>query len=338
MTYAAIYIKKDNKVANPVDAVQSAGIRAELTRAFNNARTSLQNFDLGRMARNITLQSATEFIQKYAVGALTMIINQRPVTNQMMLDCLFNGLAPALNFTVTQAGFNSIMEMKSAIESGNINVANFMQGFANGLDVVTGTMTGSQDYSKYGEEIPIDLTSNITRNYIAKTPDRRVQSEQIYNEYVYNLPLTLQFSGIVKDGLNYTADEFADRLEEIMNSKEPFTFRAGEKIFENYVFTSFTPKRETENRVQFVAEIKFIQEGEVEYVKVNIAQQSTAKGTGAGLRKQVTNTKKGQSVKNKTSPQKYAGAVGFVNSILGGDGVTNLQLLNSITNNLNSYK
>ena len=86
MTYAAIYIKKDNKVANPVDAVQSAGIRAELTRAFSNARTSLQNFDLGRMARNITLQSATEFIQKYAVGALTMIINQRPVTNQMMLD------------------------------------------------------------------------------------------------------------------------------------------------------------------------------------------------------------------------------------------------------------
>lgn len=301
MTYAAIYIKKDNKVANPVDAVQSAGIRAELTRAFNNARTSLQNFDLGRMARNITLQSATEFIQKYAVGALTMIINQRPVTNQMMLDCLFNGLAPALNLTVTQAGFNSIMEMKSAIESGNINVANFMQGFANGLDVVTGTMTGSQDYSKYGEEIPIDLTSNITRNYIAKTPDRRVQSEQIYNEYVYNLPLTLQFSGIVKDGLNYTADEFADRLEEIMNSKEPFTFRAGEKIFENYVFTSFTPKRETENRVQFVAEIKFIQEGEVEYVKVSMPNQS------AGARKQTVNTKKGQNIKNKTTSPKYIG-------------------------------
>lgn len=301
MTYAAIYIKKDNKVANPVDAVQSAGIRAELTRAFSNARTSLQNFDLGRMARNITLQSATEFIQKYAVGALTMIINQRPVTNQMMLDCLFNGLAPALNLTVTQAGFNSIMEMKSAIESGNINVANFMQGFANGLDVVTGTMTGSQDYSKYGEEIPIDLTSNITRNYIAKTPDRRVQSEQIYNEYVYNLPLTLQFSGIVKDGLNYTADEFADRLEEIMNSKEPFTFRAGEKIFENYVFTSFTPKRETENRVQFVAEIKFIQEGEVEYVKVSMPNQS------AGARKQTVNTKKGQNIKNKTTSPKYIG-------------------------------
>lgn len=338
MTYAAIYIKKDNKVVNPIDAVQSAGIKAELTQAFSNAKTSLQNFDLSKMAQNINLQSATEFTQKYAVGALTMIINQRPVTNQMMLDSLFNGLAPALNLTAAQAGFNSIMEMKSAIESGNINVANFMQGLENGLDVVTGTITGSQDYSKYGEEIPIDLTSNITRTYIAETPDRRVQSGQTYNEYVHNLPLVLPFSGIVKDGLNYTADEFADRLEEIMYSKEPFTFRAGEKIFENYVFTSFTPKRETENGVQFDAEIKFMEEGDVEYVKVNITQQSTAKGTGAGLRKQVTNTKKGQSVKNNTSPQKYAGAVGFVNSILGGDGVTNLQLLNSITNNLNSYR
>ena len=128
MTYAAIYIKKDNKVVNPVDAVQSAGIKAELSQAFSNAKTSLQNFDLSKMAQNINLQSATEFTQKYAVGALTMIINQRPVTNQMMLDSLFNGLAPALNLTAAQAGFNSMMEMKSAIESGNINVANFMQG------------------------------------------------------------------------------------------------------------------------------------------------------------------------------------------------------------------
>ena len=70
--------------------------------------------------------------------------------------------------------------------------------------------------------------------------------------------LDMSFSGIIKDDLNYTAHEFADRLEEIMQTKEPFTFRAGDKIFENYIFTSFTPRRETEAGIQFDAEIKVI--------------------------------------------------------------------------------
>ena len=80
MTYAAFYIKKDNKVSNPVNAVEANGIKAQLSAAYNNAKNTLQNFDLGQMANNINLQSATEFTQKYAVGALTMIVNQRPVT------------------------------------------------------------------------------------------------------------------------------------------------------------------------------------------------------------------------------------------------------------------
>lgn len=307
MTYAAIYIKKENQITNPINAVQANGIKGQLTQAFSNARNTLQNFNITQMANNITLQSATEFTQKYAVGALTMIINQRPVTNQMMLDSLFNGLAPALNITAAQAGFNSILEMKNAVQAGNINVANFMQGLSNGLQTVTDTMTGAQDYSKYGEEIPIDLTTNITRQYISETPDRRVQAGQTYNEYVHNLPLSMSFSGIIKDDLNYTAHEFADRLEEIMQTKEPFTFRAGDKIFENYIFTSFTPRRETEAGIQFDAEIKVVLEGDVEYVKVNIPRQTS--GSGSGTRVQVTNTKKTQDIKNKTSQEKYIGKI-----------------------------
>ena len=335
MTYAAFYIKKDNKVTNPVNAVQANGIKAQLSAAFSNAKNTLQNFDISQMANNINLQSATEFTQKYAVSALTMVINQRPVTNQMMLDSLFNGLAPALNITAAQTGFNSIMEMKNAIQAGNINVANFMQGLSNGLSIVTDTMTGAQDYSKYGEEIVIDLLTEFTRAYIAETPDRRVQSGQTYNEYVHNLPLTLPFTGIIKDGLNYTAHEFADRLEQIMLSKEPFTFRAGTKIFENYVFTSFTSRIQTENGVQFDAEIKVIHEGDVEFVKVNIPKQTSA-GKSSGSRKQTTNTTKTQSIANKTSQQNYAGAVGAVNWILGGSGISNIELQNQITKYLNS--
>ena len=311
MTYAAIYIRQDNKITNTINEVQANGIKGQLTQALSSAQSTLQNFDVGQMARNINLQSATEFVQKYAVGALTMVINQRPVTNQMMLDSLFNGLAPALNITAAQTGFNSIMEMKNAVQAGNINVANFMQGFSNGLQAVTDTMTGTQDYSKYGEEIAIDLTSSFTRSYTAETPDRRVQSGQTYNEYIHNLPLTLPFSGLIKDGLRYSAQEFADKIEQIMYSKEPFTFRAGNKIFENYVFTNFQTVVESEGCIKFDAEIKFIESGDVEFVKVNIPKRALGSSSSSKTkqRKQVTNTKKTQGIKNKTSVQVYIGTV-----------------------------
>lgn len=315
MTYTSIYIPKQNSLKKVADAVQTSSLKGQISAAFSKAKSSLLNFDIGEMAKNINLQSATAFTQKYAVGALTMIINQKPVTNQMMLDSLFNGFAPALNITAAQTGFNSIMEMKNAVQTGNINVANFMQGFSNGLSVVTNTINQDQDYSKYGEEIVIDLLTNLTRTYTAETPDRRVQSGQTYNEYVHNLPLTLPFSGIIKDDKNYSAHEFSDRLEEVMLSKVPFTFRAGNKIFENYIFTSFVPRRETEQGIQFDAEIKFIQEGGVEIVKVNIPRlaSATSKSSEASslenVRKQVVNTKKGQSVKNKTTIPAYIGKV-----------------------------
>ncbi len=319
MTYAAFYLPKENTLGKTVDAVKTQTIKGQLSGALKSAKNSLQNFDIGEMAKNINLQSATEFTQKYAAAALTMIINQRPVTNQMMLDSLFNGLAPALNITAAQTGFNSIMDLKSAVQAGNINIANFMQGLSNGLAVVTGTINQETDYSKYGEEIVIDLLTSITRSYIAETPDRRVQDGQTYNEYLHNLPLTLPFSGIIKDGKNYTANEFADKLEDIMLKKVPFTFRAGSKIFENYVFTNFTPRRSTENGVQFDAEIKYIESGSVEFVKVSIPKQAT-KSTSAKIRTQVKNTVKGQAIQNKTSSQNYAGTVGMVEWMLGKTG------------------
>ena len=315
MTYAAFYLPKDNILSNAVNAVETSTIKGQLTQAYSNAESTLQNFDLGDVARNINLQSATSFVQKYAVSALTMIINQRPVTNQMMLDSLFNGFAPALGITAAQTGFNSIMEMKAAVQAGNINVANFMQGFSNGLSVVTSTMAGGNDYSKYGEEITIDLLTNFTRNYTSETPDRKVQAGQTYNEYLHNLPLTLPFSGIIKDGYVYSAHEFSDRLEQVMNEKVPFTFRAGNKIFESYVFTSYVPRRELEDGIQFDAEIKYIETGTIEYTKVNIPRQrsgNTSGGSSGNKRIQTQNTKKNQSTKNKTTQNKYSGAVGLI--------------------------
>lgn len=319
MTYAAFYIPKENLLNQVADAKIVQKTENMLSQAVNSAKEKISNFDIKSVAKNMTLQSATEFGQKYAVGALTKIINGEPITNTTMADSLFNGFAPALGLTAFQSGFNSVMEMKSALCAGKVNVANFLQGFSNGLQLVQDERE-KPDYSKYGEEIVIDLLTSITRNHVAETPDRRVQSGQTYNEYVHNLPLVIPFSGMIKDGKNYTASEFSDRLEEIMLSKVPFTFRSGEKIYENYIFSNFTPQQEAESGIRFEAEIKYIQAGDVEFTKISIPK-NTGSGSGnsstgsTAKRKQVQNTKKGSSVANKTAAPKYIGTFNMRSSV-----------------------
>ena len=185
MTYSAFYIKPEKNALKQPNAAMTQGIKEQIENAYKKAKNTLQNFDIKQMAKNINLQNVSAFTQKYGVAALTTIINQRPVTNQMMLDSLFNGIAPALGITAGQMGFNSLMEMKNAAMAGNINVANFMQGLSNGLSIVADTQDGQADYSKYGDEIPIDLTQQFSENHTMETPDRRVQNGQTYNEYYH---------------------------------------------------------------------------------------------------------------------------------------------------------
>lgn len=344
MTYAAFYIQSEKQQQNLPNPAQSQSIKDKLQNAYKNAKNSLQNFDIKKMAQNINLQSATTFMQKYGVAALQHIINGVPVTNQTMLDSLFNGLAPALGMTAGQLGYNSLAQMINAVQSGNINVPQFMDGLSGALDIVRDSANGQADYSKYGEEIPIDLTQSFGENHQMETPDRRVQNGQTYNEYYHVLPLMLEITGLIKDDKNFTAHEFADRLNDVALSLKPFTFRAGKKIYENYVFTNFNPRRETENGITFDSEIKFIQGGDVEFVKVNIPKRPSTGANGqngtsnAKSRTQKNNPLKGQNVANKTSSPKYQGAIGAWQWLSGGEDITNIPILNSVTGTLEKLK
>ena len=165
-TYAAFYLppeEKEIKQPNQKNVDRTTGL---LLQAKNKAKQLFSVNTITEMARNMDLQSTTEFTQKYAVGALSKIINGEAVTNKTMLDSLFNTYAPALNAGLAQTGFNSLVEMRNAVQAGNgrVNVANFVQGFSNGLSIVQ-SATESVDYSKYGEEIPIDSVDNLGYTY-----------------------------------------------------------------------------------------------------------------------------------------------------------------------------
>lgn len=314
MTYASIYIKPEKQKLPSVDNVKATTIQGQLKQAFDNAKNNIKNFDLKNFANNLTLEGVTDFTQKYAVAGLTKIINGEPITNQTMLDSLFNGFAPALDMTAVQTGFNSVMEMRNAIQSGNINVANFVNGFDKALSTIINNKKKAIDYSYLGDEITIDMVVDIERQNIAETPDRRVQSGQVYNEYIHVLPKIISFNAKIKDGGTYNAVEYEKILDDVFTSKKPFTFRAGEMIFENYVFTSFIPANNFEQSLSFTAEIKKIDVGDILIEKVNIPKP--ASGGSKKVIKKNTSSQLGnfaQSVKNKTAPKKIYGIGRIIN-------------------------
>ena len=308
MTYAAIYIKPDKPKTSPIDSVKATTIQGQLKQAFNTAKNNIKNFDIKSFANNLTLEGATEFTQKYATAGLTKIINGEPITSESMMEGLFNGYAPAMDMTAVQLGYNSIKSMQNAVKAGNINVANFMQGFSGALSTIVNNKKQAADYSYLGDEITIDMIVDIERQNIAETPDRRVQSGQIYNEYIHILPKIVSFTGKIKDGGKYSADEYEEILDSVFQSKKSFTFRAGEKVFENYVFTSFIPANNFEQSLNFSAEIKKIEVGEVLLQKVNIPKIKTAIKKNVGSKA----GNDGKSIENKTTPKKLYGIGRFI--------------------------
>ena len=232
-----------------------------------------------------------------------------------MLDGLFNGYAQALDMTAIQMGYNSVVEMKNAVQAGNINVANFIQGFNGALSTVINNKKKAVDYTYLGDEITIDMLVDIDRQNIAETPDRRTQDGQVYNEYVHILPKILSFNAKIKEGLRYSAVEYEEILDDVFKSKKPFTFRAGTKVYENYIFTSFIPAENFEESLNFSAEIKKIDVGSILIQKVNIPKSSMNNGNQKVIKKN-TSSQTGSSsknIQNKTTPKKIYGIGRFFN-------------------------
>lgn len=180
-TYAAIYIPKDPVVDAPPAKVEGIdAVKNDLDKNAQDIKISTDNFCF-----NLSLVKCTAFTQRYAMGALTEIINGRPITNQTMLDSLFNTYAPALNLAAAQMGYNSLMEMRTAVSGANINPSNFLQGFSNGLETVL-SLNAEDDDFKYGEEIPIDVVEHIKITYNSNVAQKTSDNKD--NDNVDNAP------------------------------------------------------------------------------------------------------------------------------------------------------
>ena len=244
-TYAAFYLPPEEKEVKVPNQENVDRIRGTLIQAKNKAKLAISETLLDEMSGNIDLQSTTEFVQRYAVGAMTKIINGEPVTNKTMLDSLFNTYAPALNAGLAQTGFNSLVEMRNAAQAGNgsINVANFIQGFSNGLSIVQAA-TEKIDYSKYGEEIPIDVIDEFTYTYKTDVAQRTIDQEGFLPLYIDNLdPVVVTMKAHVKNenAELWNMNDFGNKIVDVMQRKEKVTFRVGKSIYENCIICKYFP-------------------------------------------------------------------------------------------------
>ena len=258
-TYAAFYLPQEEKeIALPnqknVDRIsnQLIGLKQKFSFTFSDD-------ECREMARNIDLQSTTEFTQKYAVGALTKIMNGEPVTNKTMLDSLFNTYAPALNASLAQTGFNSLVEMRNAAQAGNINVANFVQGLSNGLSTVQ-SLTDKIDYSKYGEEIPVDVVEKCLYKYNATSAHNKIDKFGRLSDYVSDLDnviITLWAHVKNQNAELWSLNDFSNKLTDIMQKKQAIIFRVGKSIYENCIITRYQPTISNIYDIYFETDIEF---------------------------------------------------------------------------------
>ena len=260
-TYAAFYLPPEEKEVKLPDQKNVDRIKSSVSRALRNAKQSVLNFDINSIARNMDLQSSTEFVQRYATGALSKIINGEPVTNKTMLDSLFNTYAPALNAGLAQTGFNSLVEMRNAVQAGNgnINVANFVQGFSDGLSIVQSAADKSNYRSKYGEEIPIDVVEQLDYTYNLKTPSQEVaMKNELFEKYISNLEpikLLLKASVVNKNAELWNINDFSTKIVDIMTNKVYVTVRIGKSIYENCIISTYTPIITSIYKIDFSSEI-----------------------------------------------------------------------------------
>ena len=298
-TYAAFYLPPEEKEVKLPDQKNVDRTANSLSGTLKNLSEIKSLVDVKEMARNIDLQSTTEFTQRYAVGALTKIINGEAVTNKTMLDSLFNTYAPALNAGLAQTGFNSLVEMRNAAQTGNgkINVANFVQGFSNGLSIIQ-SVAEKTDFSKYGEEIPIDVVEEYSSEYNNIVPQQSIGEDDDKKNYISDIKyVKIILNAHVKNenAELWSVNDFSSKITDCMYNKTSVILRLGKSIFEHCYICAFKPI------IKSIYDISFKSELFYDY-QLNNQANSNKNGT-------YTVNPQSRELKNLLSDEKFIGII-----------------------------
>lgn len=213
---------------------------------------------------------------KFSGIAVAQALLDGKVTSREALDYLFMGFAPALGVQGSLMGYSGLNQMKEALFDGSINVGAFISGF-------TRTLKGGKDLADMltkkeaqvgANVVEFDLTISHSETYQSETPDRRVQSGQSLNEYVHNMPETIEVQCALQEGKRYSKSEFRAILEYLRNRKETVQLVLGDEIFDSLILTNFNPNHDcTKSGMDYSLSFKKIHRSDIQNnVEVNIIQ------------------------------------------------------------------
>ena len=186
------------------------------------------------IAENMDLQGVTATVQRYATCALSDILLNQPVKDQKMLNYLFNSYAPALNLTLAQSEFNSLQEMYNAALAGQINVANFVQGFSDSMSAVTEQMR-QENYTKYGEELPIDVVEEFSFDSEFDVAQNRVPLSIGYLSQIQDMYLILEGQVKNQNAQFWYSGDYINKLVSRKRVKNFLILRMGTDFYENCI-------------------------------------------------------------------------------------------------------
>lgn len=195
---------------------------------------------------------------------LTRIVNGESLPSEHLLDLFFNAFAPALNAGLLQTEYNSLKEMRIAIKAGKINLPNFIDGLATGLDTLykesinEAPETPFERSAKYGVEIPIDVVTKIQYIYSTAVATQKTDGQNQETSYVSTpQDITIKLNANIKNtkGDEWDVNYVIDKIIDTMRSKQRITIRLGKKIYENCIIKSFKPTITNLYDFAFVAEI-----------------------------------------------------------------------------------
>ena len=235
-TYAAFYLPKppaEEKKPDKELIDRNASFIRSLCKKVRNV-SSEEALRIKNIAKNMDMQGATALVQKYATCALTDILTNQPVKDQKMLDYLFNTYAPALNLTLVQTEFNSLQEMYNAAMSGQINVANFVQGFSNSMTAIT-EQKRQQSYLDYGEELPIDVVEQFNFTTEKGIALHKIPVEPDYVNYIENMRLILEGHIKNENAEFWRSGDYVNKLVARREAKNYIILRMGNNFYDKCI-------------------------------------------------------------------------------------------------------
>ena len=121
--------------------------------------------------------------------------------------------------------------MYNAALAGQINVANFVQGFSDSMSAVTEQMR-QENYTKYGEELPIDVVEKFNFKTEKEIGSRKVPIGAVYVTQITDMMLVLIGHIKNENAQFWRSGDYINKLIIMQKSNKYLILRIGSDFYE----------------------------------------------------------------------------------------------------------